>query len=136
MASKQLKDKLKYYISSSNMQKSVTNWSIFSSDCFNRFCFHISITHFVIAFFNDVSDVRVYVQWNVIANVFILRTFLHNYRFTFWGTLSIDLKMIVRKICKYYGEVKWRSVFIRIITKFSFLFTISVSYTHLRAHET
>ena len=61
MASKQLKDKLKYYISSSNMQKSVTNWSIFSFDCFNRFRFHISITHFVIASFNDVSDVRVYV---------------------------------------------------------------------------
>ena len=61
MASKQSKDKLKYYISSSNMQESVTNWSIFSSDCFNTFYFNISITHFVIASFNDDYGVRVYV---------------------------------------------------------------------------
>ena len=103
MASKQSKDKLKYYISSSNMQESVTSWSIFFSDCFNRFCFQNLITNFVIASFNDESDVRVYVYWNVTTDVFIQQTFLDNNRFTFWGTLSIDLKMIVRKICKYDG---------------------------------
>ena len=56
------------------------------------------------------------------GNVFILQTFLDNNRFTFWGTLSIDLKMIVRKICKYYGEVKWRSVFYPNYNKFFFSF--------------